>query len=345
MVASAKKYDQQLTSKEISYLSLLLSIIHQGNWKAFAYSILQNQTNFQHFCHKLVKSKACNGMSILHAVVRNNPPIAIIKLLLKLCPELPSCVDCLNRTSLHVAAGTRADVSTLELIATAYPKACMIQDDDGKTPLHLACDTSCELFQGDAGNIRSPPSEEVVKTLIKACGALSVPIEDQDGMTALEHAIFSNTEIRVVKLLQYATRKQSQLIDEAQRQQQEGAEVEKPASPINMAVFSTRKRSRRVSLDSYTNEQDLQRMRLDSDSCDESLDRQPQEEQQEQEHAEIIHTTVIPAFIPVLIKEELDRPRPTRRQQRRHGVMFAMQPLVAMDHSQVGRQSPSARSA
>ena len=44
-------------------------------------------------------------------------------------------------------------------------------------------------------------------TLLKA-SPLSLCSEDQDGMSALEHAILSEASIKVVKLLQYATRKQ-----------------------------------------------------------------------------------------------------------------------------------------
>lgn len=199
----------KLNSEEVSYLSLLLSIIASQNWQAFAHSILHNPTVFQSFCSNLHKSSDLNGMTILHAAVRYNPPQTIIKLLLKFTPDAPSCVDCLGRTPLHVASGTRAEITTIQLLSKHYPSACIVQDEDGKTPLHLACDSTCELFEGDAIQERSPPSLDVIKTLISSYPA-SVLLEDQDGMSALEHAIFSNAPIKVVKVLQYATRKMSQ---------------------------------------------------------------------------------------------------------------------------------------
>lgn len=108
--------------------------------------------------------------------------------------------------------GTRADLATIQLLVTAYPHGCCVQDIDGKTPLHMACDTQCELFeQDDDEKIElSPPSLEVVKTLIKT-KPCCVQLEDQDGMSALEHSIFSDSDIKVVKLLQNATRKQCQI--------------------------------------------------------------------------------------------------------------------------------------
>ena len=83
-----------------------------------------------------------------------------------------------------------------------------IQDIDGKTPLTLTCDAACELFKGDQNSYdREPPSFQVVEVLLKA-SVSSVPLEDADGMSALEHAIFSEAPIKVIKLLQHVTRRQ-----------------------------------------------------------------------------------------------------------------------------------------
>lgn len=138
--------------------------------------------------------------------MRFDPPPHVVKLLLTVDPDSPARVDCLRRTPLHVACGTRASHQVIQFLARAHPGACDVQDRDGKTPLHLACDSSCELFVGDGGMAREPPSYEVVQTLRKA-SPQSVPLEDNDEMSALEHAILSGADIKVIKLLQYATRK------------------------------------------------------------------------------------------------------------------------------------------
>ena len=110
----------------------------------------------------------------------------------------------MNRTPLHIAAGTRANLSTIQLLADAYPAACATLDEGGKTPLHLACDSACELFEGDEGCDRDPPSYDVVLTIINAWLS-AVPWEDKDGTSALEFAILSDAPIKVVRLLQAAT--------------------------------------------------------------------------------------------------------------------------------------------
>ena len=104
----------------------------------------------------------------MHACARCNPPAHIVKVLLELFPESPSCVDCMNRTPLHIAAGTRANLSTILLLANAYPAACATLDKGGKTPLHLACDSACELFEGDEGCDRDPPSYDEDLTINNA---------------------------------------------------------------------------------------------------------------------------------------------------------------------------------
>ena len=124
---------------------------------------------------------------------------------LDILPESAASIDCLGRYPLHVAAGTRSNIQVLDIIAQAYPNACDSQDDDGKTPLMLACDTSCELFEDDNEIRREPPSCEVIMTLMKA-SPYSLLLEDEDGMSALEHSIFSDAPYEVVKLLQRGTK-------------------------------------------------------------------------------------------------------------------------------------------
>ena len=219
----------QLNDDEIEYLSFLLGTIDEQNWHALRYAILSNPIVFQSFCRTVSRSEELNGMTVLHACVRFNPPLQIIKLFIDLVPEAPAAVDCLQRTPLHVAAGTRASAPLIKLLADAYPRACDIQDDDGKTPLHLACDTACELFEGDGDSKRVPPSLEVVQALV-AASPNSVPLEDLDGMSALEHAIFSDAPIHVVKLLQHVTRK---LCEARQQQEQlQSMVIEEYSAPL-----------------------------------------------------------------------------------------------------------------
>ncbi|KAL7530743.1 hypothetical protein ACHAXR_006255 [Thalassiosira sp. AJA248-18] len=198
-----------LNEEEIEYLSLIISIINDQNWIALRYAMINNPYAFQSFARTVSNSSELNGLTILHACVRFDPPPHIVEILIELVPESPSCVDRLQRTPLHVAAGTRASFPIIKLLAEAFPRACVIQDEDGMIPLHLACDSACELFEGDGDSTRDPPSYDVVAMLVHA-SPLSVLVEDLSDMSALEYAILSDAPIEVIKVLQKETVKQCQ---------------------------------------------------------------------------------------------------------------------------------------
>lgn len=189
----------------IKYVSHLLCLIEARNWTAFEAIAVGNPHAFQLISNQLSKCPEFNGMTFLHACVRNNPPLRIVAHMIELCPDLTGARDCLNRTPLHVAAGSGANASLVKLLAQACPSACDVQDEDGMTPLHYACDSSCELFEDDENDEpREPPSYDVVRALLSA-SLYAATLEDEEGMNALEYAIISDAPIKVVQLLQKAT--------------------------------------------------------------------------------------------------------------------------------------------
>ena len=151
-------------------------------------------------------------MTLLHAVVRCNPPLELVAKMTDICPGQLAATDCLGRTPLHVAAGSSAKPKLVKLIAHAYPASCDARDEDGKTPLHFACDSTCELFEDDAA--RSMPREvchDTIRALLSE-SLLAATIEDEEDMNALEYAILSDAGLRTVKLLQKASCKTLQSI-------------------------------------------------------------------------------------------------------------------------------------
>lgn len=195
----------RLSANALSYLTLLLNIIESKDWSTFKEIALQHPKAFQALSNIISTASEFNGMSFLHAVVRNDPPLEVVADMIKICPDSPKARDCLNRTPLHVAAGVGNSVQVIKYLAMAYPEACKVQDEDGRTPLHFACDIDCRLFEGEAER-REPPSFEVVHALLSASIA-PASMEDEDEMSPLEYAIFSDADVRVVKLLQKAAQK------------------------------------------------------------------------------------------------------------------------------------------
>ena len=189
----------------------ILQIIVSRDWKTFRSALLSRPALF---CHAASAVSACsqlNGMTLLHAVVRYDPPLDVIARMIEICPHMPAATDRVGRTPLHVAAGLGCPASLLDIIARAHPAACDAQDVEGKKPLHFICDSSCVLFEEDlGGSPRQPPNHDAVVALLPYSFHAAAS-KDDEGMTPLEHAIMSNASATTVKLLQSMTRKGMQL--------------------------------------------------------------------------------------------------------------------------------------
>ncbi len=182
-------------------------ILVSRDWKTLS-ATLTKPALFRHVACAVSSCSEFNGMTLLHAVVRCNPPLDIVAQIIYLCPDMLSTKDCLHRNPLHVAAGSsNTSASLLKLLAHACPAACEVQDVEGKTPLHFACDSSCVLFQEDHDrtNTSHPPNHVAIATLL-SYSIHATTLEDDEEMSPLEHAIMSDASIETVKLLQSATR-------------------------------------------------------------------------------------------------------------------------------------------
>ena len=191
-----------------------LELLVRHDWDTFRSNVLSNPTLFRNICSAIAACSELNGMTILHAALRFNPPLDIVAQMIRICPYLTAATDCLNRTPLHVAAGCKASASLIKLIARSYPAACDVQDDEGKTPLHFACDSSCVLFEdqvdideNDASTTNREPLNHKSIDALLSVSLHATTLVDVDEMSPLEYAIMSNASLKTVKLLQAATRK------------------------------------------------------------------------------------------------------------------------------------------
>lgn len=130
------------TEDEYAYMSLLLKTIDSCDWQTLEHILRTNPKKFVSVANLLARSAELNGMTILHACIRFDPPPKIVQMIIRLIPLAPRAVDCLNRTPLHIAAGLRVNTQSIKNLIIACRDACAIQDADGKTPLHLACDVN-----------------------------------------------------------------------------------------------------------------------------------------------------------------------------------------------------------
>mmetsp|Transcript_5876 Transcript_5876/g.8768 ORF Transcript_5876/g.8768 Transcript_5876/m.8768 type:complete len:253 (+) Transcript_5876:226-984(+) len=198
------------TKSASSSLVLLFRLIEANDWQEFTSKFLtdsEGRKTFQFLAALVSKSSSFNGMTILHACARFDPPAVLILRIIELSPDAVRSQDCLDRTPLHVAAGCHASTAVMRVLVDHYPEACMAQDKDGRTPLHMACDSSCELFEDDKREMeRPPPSYRTIAVLLSA-KLDSAVLEDKDGMSAIEYALCSDADIKTVRLIQRAAQR------------------------------------------------------------------------------------------------------------------------------------------
>jgi hypothetical protein len=206
------KMNSHSAAKLLKSIGILLDLIDKQDWLTFRSAALSSFACFRAITAAIANFPELNGMTLLHAVVRYNPPLELVADMITICPDLLASKDCLGRTPLHVAAGSAASPTLIKLIAHANPASCDVTDEDGKTPLHIACDSSCELFQDNMNQSR-PSSREVCHDAIRALLSESLhaaTVEDTDEMNPIEYAILSDAQLKTVKMLQKAAGKSSQ---------------------------------------------------------------------------------------------------------------------------------------
>lgn len=190
-------------------VSYLLGLIDARQWDKFrSYALEPSPAHFRARVRVISQIPEFNGMTLLHAAVKCDPPIDLVLDMIEICPDLTAAKDCLGRTPLHIAAGSSASPRLIKILAHVRPDSCDTQDIDGKTPLHFACDTSCELFEdddvADASNAEREPCHDSIHALLSE-SLVPTTVEDIDEMNPVEYAIMSGAPLKTVKLLQHAS--------------------------------------------------------------------------------------------------------------------------------------------
>ena len=190
-----------------AYIKLILHYIEDKNWDAFEKLAMSSAQTFRSTSRRISETDELNGMSLLHCCAFYDPPLKLLEKMIKIKPSSLSEQDVLGRTPLHIAVGSGASEDSISLLVASYPRACGCQDIDGRTPLHFACDSSSRLFEDDDPVRRTPPSYNLVRTLLSGCWD-SAALEDNEGMNAIEYALVSEADMKTIRLLQKATQRQ-----------------------------------------------------------------------------------------------------------------------------------------
>jgi hypothetical protein len=205
MMKSVKKMKRKLAKRTIStsganfeqaYLKLV-SCIEQREWDR----VLKWGT-------ALVTSKSCTSEHILHTVCRFQPPASVVNAIIRVCALCLEEIDKNGYTALHTAAEWGASPQVIQVLIKHYSKAASMKEYRGKTPLHLYCEKGHlnrlqdGVLNGAYGDYTDEDSPCEVVISIMDAALLNIADEDKDGFSALEYAIVSGADFRLVRTLQ-----------------------------------------------------------------------------------------------------------------------------------------------
>ena len=173
-------------------------MVENGDWNLVASEI--STTKLKKLNESIRASDKCKGGSVLHFVLRYNPPLSIITSIVQNFPESIFQKDDKHRTALHISIEYNASKYIIGHLVKINSHACSIQDKEGKNPLHKCFDNDCA-----EDKIKKCVPNHVIELLVESSPS-SVEQEDEDGMCALELAIISEAPLEVVKFLQRVKR-------------------------------------------------------------------------------------------------------------------------------------------
>lgn len=149
--------------------------------------------------------KAIDENNILHFACRFNAPLSTIKLLASKYPKSLVTPDAIGRFAIHVASKYGASPLVIHFLICENFAASGVPDDAGKAPIHYVAQYYERNYTGLSKKELNENLLQVVR-LFKASAPESFNLEDNEECNAIEYALESNMDIKVVKAMQRAAR-------------------------------------------------------------------------------------------------------------------------------------------
>lgn len=247
---STEKYSSKLIVTDSSHEgeSLeILNMVHRKRWKRLEECIVQLEDaslieGFYLFYGPDYKSKKSN---ILHLSCKFRAPTSVIRELVEKVSEdkalsLMSERDYRKRLPLHIAIQYNVSADTISYLVKTYPESLMEKDKSGSNSLHLACrrrpiKSNNNLRRNKHTKIKKAEMKnrrEIIKVLLEAYPRLAIE-EDGRGINAIEHALNSELDHRIIKMLQNESKKFHLKEEESQQQIQTDEKSESTNIDVN----------------------------------------------------------------------------------------------------------------
>lgn len=144
--------------------------------------------------------------SILHQACRHQSPLDLIKKIVSLHPDLVYLADSDGRVPLHIASQNGASPDIIAFLCVPKRNTSGVQDSMGRTALHLACASYCASYTDTMVQPTKKAFTKTVRTLIQSSPA-TINVEDINGINAVEYAIESDVDLKILRLIQRASEK------------------------------------------------------------------------------------------------------------------------------------------
>ena len=203
---------RRLSSREKSCCNratvLLHHVISEQEWD-FANRLLKDATKYK---RSLRTSDTIASDFIIHHACRMNAPLLTIVRLSAMYPMNLNTADDDGRYPLHLAVASGCTPDVIRFFVRNNPSSAEVQDKFGKTPLHYAGECYAENFIRN--RLGFPDFNEVhsntflVVEMLVDVAPQSTNLEDEDEMNPIEYALVSATNIKTIKVMQRASRKE-----------------------------------------------------------------------------------------------------------------------------------------
>ena len=182
-----------------------VDLIYSENWEKLR-RILKKPSVFRWFSSsECSKIRSTTEGNLLHIISEFNPPIDIVKYLIKSNPLAPHEMDCKGRYPLHVACEYGCEFEIMQLLMTSNPDAAKKIDINCRSPYLLACRS---YVKNSKWSCATKDLLKVLKMLDDIDTKMHA-LEDIDNMTPLEYAVEAELSMRVITYIQKISEKRS----------------------------------------------------------------------------------------------------------------------------------------
>jgi len=144
----------------------------------------------------------CSHSALLHAS-KHDPPLRIVRALLRANPIAIYETDCDKKLPLHLACEYGASPEVIKTLIHANKEAVHKRDQNGMIPLHYVCRFYSLVFTRRLPKIIANKClMEVIRSMLHV--DLGILLMECDGMDAIEIALDAGMDMNVVQTLQLA---------------------------------------------------------------------------------------------------------------------------------------------